>query len=141
MSEVPGELPRREVSLTRIPFTPRQEASMRALCNWMQIAAIISFISAVGKLVSAFTPQRDYGQLIGAVITFLIALWIFQAGTAFRKVANTDTADQRYLMDGFVLLRRVFLLQAILVIIVLAFLVIALVVVGVVAATHVAGPR
>ena len=125
MSEVPGELPRREVPLTRIPFTPRQEASLRALCSWMQIAAIISFISAVGKVVSAFTPQRDFGKLIEAVITFLIALWIFQAGTAFRKVANTDTADQRYLMDGFVLLRRVFLLQSILVIVALSLFVVA----------------
>jgi hypothetical protein len=66
----------------------------------------------------------------------LIGLWIYQAGTAFRQVATTDTADQRHLMEGFRLLRRVFLLESVLVIVVLTMLVIALVVVTLVVATR-----
>ena len=126
--------PTPEAPLSRIPFTARDEASIRALCNWMQIAAVVSIISAIAKFVSAFTPRQDFGKLIDAALTFLIALWIYQAGTAFRKVATTDTADQRHLMEGFALLRRVFLLQSILVIVVLTLLVIALVVVTLVLA-------
>jgi hypothetical protein len=125
-----------ERPLTRIPFTARDEASIQALSYWMQIAAVISIVGAVFKLISAFTPRLDLGKIIDAVITFLIGLWIFQAGTAFRKVATTDTGDQRHLMEGFTLLRRVFLLQSILVIIVLAFLVVALVIAVVVVAAR-----
>jgi hypothetical protein len=141
MSETPNSSPATEAPLSRIPFTARQEASIRALCNWMQIAAVISVIGAVSKVVSAFTPRLDYSKLIDAALTFLIGVWIYQAGTAFRKVVTTDTADQSYLMEGFTLLRRVFLLQSILVILVLAFLVVALVVLILVMATHGAAGR
>jgi hypothetical protein len=127
--------PRPETRLSRIPFTPRDEASLRALCNWMQIAAVLAIAGAVFKFASAFTPRQDFGKVIDAVITFLIGLWTYQAGTAFRKVTTTDTADQAHLMEGFTLLRRVFLLQSILVIVVLTFLVVALVVVIVLVAT------
>lgn len=136
MPELHSPLPGSEAPLTHIPFSARTEASIRALCNWMQIAAVISILAAVGKGISAFAPRRDFGNLIDAVITLLIALWIYQASTAFRKVVTTDTADQSYLMEAFTLLRRVFLLQAILVILALTFLVIALVVITLVMLTH-----
>jgi hypothetical protein len=125
-----------EAPLRRIPFTAGQEASIRALCNWMQIAAVVSIIGAIGKFVSAFTPRQDFGKVIDAAITFLIGLWIYQAGTAFRRVITTDEADQRHLMEGFTLLRRVFLLQSILLIIVFAFLVIALAAITLMMAAH-----
>jgi uncharacterized membrane protein len=133
-SQTPAPSP--EAPLRRIPFTARQEASIRALCNWMQIAAVFSLVGAVLKVASAFTPRQDFSKLFDAVLTFLIGLWIYQAGTAFRKVATTDTADQRYLMEAFTLLRRVFLLESILVILVLTFLVIALAFVILVTVTH-----
>jgi L-asparagine transporter-like permease len=125
--------------LTRIPFSPRHEAGIQALSNWMQVAAVISIVAAVAKVVNAFTPRQDFGRLIDAAITLLLGIWIYQAGAAFRKVATTDTADQTYLMEGFSLLRRVFLLQAILVIVTLTFVVIALVAAAVVMALR--GPR
>jgi len=136
VSQTGNPSPTLEGPLSRIPFTARTEASIRALCNWMQIAAVFSILGAVAKLISAFTPRQDFGKLIDAVVTLLIGLWIYQAGTAFRKVVTTDTADQRYLMEGFALLRRVFLLQSILVILALTFLVMALVIVIVVMATR-----
>ena len=136
MPDETSPVPTPEAPLSRIPFSPRQEASLRALCNWMQIAAVFTIVGAVGTLVSAFTPRFDGGKIINAVISFLIGLWIYQAGTAFRQVATTDTADQRHLMEGFRLLRSVFLLQSILVIVVLALLVIALVTVTVVLAAR-----
>jgi hypothetical protein len=102
----------------------------------MQVAAVISILGAVAKVVSAFTPRQDFSKLIDAALTLLIGVWIYQAGTAFRKVTITDTADQRHLLEGFILLRRVFLLQSILVIIALTFLVIALVVITLMMATH-----
>ncbi len=124
MSESASARPTPEAPLSRIPFSARTEASIRALCNWMQIAAVISIVGAVVKAISAFVPHLDVGKLLDAVITFFIGFWIYQAGTAFRRVVTTDTADQGYLMEGFGLLRRVFLLQAILVIITLTMLVV-----------------
>jgi len=116
-----------EEPLRRIPFTPRAEASILELSKWLRISAVIGMISAVLRVVVSFMVRNDAGQLIGAVVTFLIALWSYQAAGAFAAVATTDTADQRFLMQGFSLLRRVFLLQAALVIIVLAFLVVGLI--------------
>src|SRR5262249_28456149 len=126
MPDETSPVPTPEAPLSRIPFSPRQEAGLRALCNWMQVAAVLTIAGAVGTLVSAFTPRFDGGNIISAVISFLLGLWTYQAGTAFRRVAATDTADQRHLMEGFRLLRSVFLLQSILVIAVLALLVVAL---------------
>jgi hypothetical protein len=141
MSDIPNTSATPEVPLSRIPFTPRAEASLSALCNWMQIAAVINIISAVLNLISAFTPRADLGKLIQAIVAFLVGLWIYQAGTAFRKVVTTDTADQRNLMEGFTLLRRVFLLQAIMVIIALAFVVLFFVLIALVAVSHSSAAR
>jgi hypothetical protein len=92
------------------------------LSKWLRISAIIGMVGGVLRVVIAIGVRNDAGQLIGAVVTFLVGLWSYQAANAFAAVATTDTADQRYLMEGFSLLRRVFLLQAVLVIIGLAFL-------------------
>jgi steroid 5-alpha reductase family enzyme len=116
-----------EAPLSRIPFTPRAEASILALSKWLRISAVIGMIGAVLRVLIALGVQNDAGQLIGAVVTFLVGLWSYQAAGKFAAVAQTDTADQRYLMEGFSLLRRVFLLQAVLVIIGLAFLVVGLI--------------
>jgi hypothetical protein len=110
--------------LSRIPFTPRAEASIVELSKWMRISGVIGMIGGVLRVVIAIGVNNDVGQLIGAVVTFLIGLWSYRAANAFTAVATTDTADQRYLMDGFSLLRRVFLLQAALVIIGLSVVVV-----------------
>jgi hypothetical protein len=116
-----------EAPLSRIPFTPRAEASILELSKWLRISAVIGMIGGVLRVVIAVTVRNDAGQLIGAVVTFLVGLWSYQAAGAFAAVATTDTADQRYLMEGFSLLRRVFLLQAVLVILGLAVLVVGLI--------------
>jgi steroid 5-alpha reductase family enzyme len=116
-----------EAPLNRIPFTPRAERSILELSKWMRISAVIGMIGGVLRAVIAVMVRNDAGQLIGALVTFLIGLWSYQAATAFAAVATTDTADQRYLMQGFSLLRRVFLLQAVLVILGLAVLVVGVI--------------
>jgi hypothetical protein len=129
-------VPTPDAPLSRIPFTAQDESSIKALCNWMQLAAWFTILSAVSKGLAAFVPRQNFGHLVDAVISFLIGLWIYQAATAFRKVTTTDTADQRYVMEGFALMRRVFLLQAILVIIALTSLLLILVVSLLVVATR-----
>jgi hypothetical protein len=124
MSQSPAAPRMPEVPLIRIPFSAQAEASLRALCNWMQIAAVISIVSGIVKAINAFTPHQDLGKLVDAAVTVLLGFLVYRAGTAFRQVATTDTADQGHLMEGFRLLRRVFLLQAILVIITLTLLVV-----------------
>jgi len=131
--------PSPERPLSRIPFSPQAEAGIRALAGWMQIAAVVDILAAVGKLINTFAPKYQPGHIVDAILTLLIGVWVYQAGTAFRQVATTDVADQRYLMDGFSQLRKVFLLQSALIIISLAFLVIALTVMTVFMVAH--GPR
>lgn len=121
-----------DAPLGRIPFTPRAEAGVRALANWMQLAAVFGFVAAAAKVLAGYWPRPDPGKLIDAVLTVLLAVWVYKAGVAFRRVATTDEADQRHLMEGFRWLRRVFLLQSILVIVALAFVVLAVVLVAVV---------
>ena len=116
-----------QAPLSRIPFTARAEASILDLSKWMRISAVIGMIGGVLKGVVAIGVKNDVGQLIGALVTFMIGYWSYQAAKAFAAVATTDTADQRNLMEGFALLRRVFLLQAVLVILGLAVLMIALI--------------
>jgi Family of unknown function (DUF5362) len=122
--------------LTRIPFSPRAEANIRALAGWMQVAAVVSIVAGIVKAVSAFVPRYQPGHIVDAIVSLLIGVWIYQAGTAFRRVATTDVADQQFLMDGFTQLRKVFLLQSVLIIITLAFVVIALTVAAVTAVSH-----
>jgi len=110
--------------LNRIPFTAQSEASIIALSKWMRVAAAVGILGAAGRIISVFGPHHDFGQLIGAAISLLMGIWTYQAADAFNRVATTDTADQSYLMRGFTLLRRVFLLQAILVFATLALLVV-----------------
>jgi hypothetical protein len=119
-----AELSTPTAPLTRIPFTARSEASIAALSKWMRVAAAVGILSAAGRIVSVFGPRHDFGQLIGAVISLLMGIWTYQAADAFNRVATTDTADQTYLMKAFTLLRRVFLLQALLVFVTLALLVV-----------------
>ena len=106
--------------LSRIPFSPRAEASIVELSKWMRIAGVITIVGAVIRVLVLVTVRNDLGQAISAFITFLIGMWTLQAATAFRAVATTDTADQRNLMQAFAHLRRVFLVQATLVIVGLA---------------------
>lgn len=116
-----------EAPLSRIPFTPRAEASILELSKWLRISAVIGMIGGVLRVVIAIAVRNDAGQIIGAVVTFLVGFWSYQAAGAFASVAQSDTADQQYLMSGFSLLRRVFLLQAVLVIIGIAVLVVGLI--------------
>jgi hypothetical protein len=120
--------------LRRIPFSPADEAGIRALANWMQLAAVFGMVAAASKVLTAFWPESKPSSLIDAVLTLLLAVWTYQAGSSFRQVSATDTADQRHLMEGFTHLRRVFLLQSILVIVVLALMVLAVGVLAVVLA-------
>lgn len=85
MPELPNASPVPDMPLSRIPFSAQAEASLKALCVWMQIAAVVTFVSAIGKVVAAFAPRHDYGKLVDAAITFMIALWIYQAGRPSAK--------------------------------------------------------
>ncbi len=116
-----------QTPLSRIPFSPRAEASIVELSKWMRISAVIGFVGAVVKLIIALMVRHDVGQIVGSVVTFLVAYWSYQAAGAFAAMATTDTADQRYLMEGFSLLRKVFLMQASLVILGLAVVLIAMI--------------
>lgn len=120
-----------DTPLSRIPFTPRAEASILELSKWMKISGVIGIVASVLKLCLAVVLSHGLGAPIGAIVTFLVGFWSYQAATAFESMSKTDTADQRYLMEGFGLLRRVFLLQAAMILLAVA-LIVAMMVGGVI---------
>ena len=85
---------RSEAPLCRIPFTPRTEASIVELSKWMRISGVIGMIGGVLRVVIALSVRNDAGQLIGAVVTFLVGLWSYQAANAFASLATTDTGKR-----------------------------------------------
>ena len=74
-------------------------------------SGMISMAGAVLKVVITFVARHDVGQLASSLALFLVGLWSFRAAASFAAMATTDSADQRHLMEGLGLLRRVFLLQ------------------------------
>src|SRR5438046_2839330 len=136
MSQVSGPGPAGEVPLKRILFSASAEAGIRALSNWMQVAAVVSILSGVVKFATAFGPRFNAGHIVDAMLSVLIGAWIYQAATAIRKVANTDVADQQNLMEAFRTLRKVYLLQSVLIIVTVAMLLVALIVAAVFMLPH-----
>ena len=61
--------------LSRIPFTPRAEASILELSKWMRIAGIIGMAAAVLKAVVSLLVRNDVGQVVSSVVTFLAGFW------------------------------------------------------------------
>lgn len=110
-----------EESLSRIPFTRKDEENIKKMASWMNIAGIISILSGIGSILAVFLTL-NLGQTFNAVISFLIGGWMIKAAAAFRQVAVTDDDDQDFLVVGFTNLRSVFLLQSVLVIIALSLM-------------------
>lgn len=110
----------------RIPFAPEDEEKIASAGLWAMIAAIVSIASGVVdmavKFINAGTNVAAaagvfIGSAIGITITVILGIWLYQAGSAFRKIAITDVADERYLLDGFTKLRNYFMMLGILFII------------------------
>jgi hypothetical protein len=116
-----GEMGQAKPGLSRIPFSVATEARIKSLSFWLNILGWIGLAAGFCELVTLATPGRNLGQIGNAIVHILLAAWCFQAAAAFKKVAITDEADQAYLVEGFSQLRKVFLLQGILVLIGLAF--------------------
>jgi len=116
-----GETAQAKRGLSRIPFTVATEARIKSLSFWLSVLGWIGLAAGVSELVTLVTPARNFGQIANAIVHILVATWCFQAATAFKKVATTDEADEAYLVKGFSQLRKIFLLQGILVLIGLAF--------------------
>ena len=115
----------------RIPFDPMDERRIASAASGGLITAITSLISlAISTavklpwlMVAASSPGfARFGvgatavTFVGVAITVLLDLWLIQASLAFRKVALTDIADQRYLLMGFAKLRNYFLVLGLLLI-------------------------
>jgi hypothetical protein len=107
------------VTAKRIPFEREDERAMASAATWAMLSAVVSVISTLFGAFIALGAGSDSGSVIGetvgVAITVTLAAWLFRAGALFRKVATTDEADQRYLIEGFGKLRAYFRLVVILV--------------------------
>jgi hypothetical protein len=107
--------------LSRIPFTIEAENQIKTLSFWLTVVAWLNVAAAVFVVVNLALPARNLGLIADLILYVAIAAWSFQAARAFRNVAETDVADQAYLVQGFSKLRSIFLLQGVLVLVGMAF--------------------
>jgi hypothetical protein len=107
--------------LSRIPFTIEAETQIKTLSFWLTVVAWLNVAAAVFVIVNLALPGRNLGLIADLILYVAIATWSFQAAGAFRNVAETDVADQAYLVQGFSKLRSIFLLQGMLVLVAMAF--------------------
>lgn len=115
----------------RIPFTREDEERIASAGLWGMIAAVTSITStALGVVVAVMSRDATnvMRQIIGLVLNTILAVWLLQASTAFRRVALTDEADQHHLLVGFSKLRSYFMMTGILIFI--AFGLVVLLVLG-----------
>lgn len=113
----------------RIPFAKEDEQRIASAATWGQIVGATTIASSVIGTLVAMAKQGAsglLGELIGLIISVILGLWLLQAGTAFRKVAVTDEADEHYLLLGFSKLRAYFMMSGILAFIALGFVALAL---------------
>jgi hypothetical protein len=116
----------------RIPFSPEDEERIASAGLWGIIVAITSIassvLSVIGVVVLAFKMPTGAGAIMGAalipgliglIIGVVLAVFLLQASTAFRKVALTDEADQHYLLLGFGKLRNYFMMMGIVIIVII----------------------
>jgi hypothetical protein len=109
-----------------IPFTREDEKRIVSTGLWGMIAAIVSVSSAaLGAMISLFHKGLAglAGEIIGLAISAIMGVWLIQASRAFLKVAQTDEADEHYLLLGFIKLRLYFMLTGILIIIAIGLVV------------------
>ena len=120
--------------LREIAFTAEEESNLRAMARYMGIAGILLIVTAlfqtIAQLVKAFvaplihhmpnqvTTGRGAGMLCGALIGIGLAALLggalITAGRAFKRVVDSNDADQANLADGFRKLRLYFLVKGVL---------------------------
>ena len=116
-----GEIPSVKSGLSRIPFTQAAEGKIKSLAGWLTILGWVGVAAGFLDLISMVSAAHNAGQIGNAIIHLLVGFWCLQLAKAFRKVATTDEDDQGYLVKGFSELRKVFLLQGIMVLVGFAF--------------------
>lgn len=121
-----------ERSLASIPFDEAELSNLGTMATFMLVAGVINLVSAVlgiigGVVEAAMGPSlstgHTVGNLCGAVLGALAAgvlgAWLIVGANAFRKVIQSDEADQVHLVTGLKQLRNVFLLKSVLILLVL----------------------
>jgi hypothetical protein len=111
----------------RIPFTREDEERISSAALWGIIAAITSIVAGLLDVVIKVIQGRGLnlvgvfvGAAVGLTITIVLGIFLLQACGAFRKVALTDEADERYLLEGFEKLRLYFKVLGIILIVVIS---------------------
>jgi hypothetical protein len=107
--------------LRRIPFSAEAEKQITALSFWLGLMGWLGVLAGVIDVLNIVLSSRNFGNIFNAILHVVIGVWCLQAAAAFKKVATTDVADQAYLLEGFSKLRRIFLVQGILILVALAF--------------------
>jgi hypothetical protein len=117
-------------SLTRIPFSPSDDALIGSMNGWMMFAAVMHFIGGAFFLIcgcfaifgtfATFSVSPIGGilsllQMLSFAVLGIVLLGegaaIVQARSAFAQVVATDTDDQAQLSTAFKRLKLFFMLE------------------------------
>jgi hypothetical protein len=118
-----------EQPMNEIPFDQSELSNIATMATLMIVAGVITILSAVvgiaGAVVGvAVAPGGAMGEvagnmcgaLLGALASLALGVWLIVGGNAFKRVVQTDEADQTHLATGLRQLRNVFLLKSVLII-------------------------
>jgi len=121
------------MSMTRIPFTARDEDRIASTALWGTIVGVTVIASALidtGLAAYALrgTPLATVfkslwsavlGQLVGLGVSIAIGVWLLQASRALHLVARTDIADKMYFRRAFHKLHSAFMVYGVVIIVLL----------------------
>lgn len=96
------------MNAARIDFTEYDERAIRGAARSGSIVAVSSIITAIiagaletwTNVLVGFTPLDVLDGVVPG-LEILLNVWLLVACRSFRKVANTDEADQAHLLAGF----------------------------------------
>jgi len=109
-------------SLKRIPFDAAEEAHVRGAADWMRIAGVVAILSGATFTVLLIIDPNWMSFLSGPPV-ILLGSQLWRASKAFRRVADTDDADQEQVVVGLDIVREFFLAKVILVAFAMVFVI------------------
>jgi hypothetical protein len=116
--------------LAHIPFTPEDDKNLSGMARFAMLAGIAAIVGAVLQAISQMVrmvlvdsplgntgPQmalQACGGLLFVGIAGVLAVFLFKASNAVKKVVETDDADQQNLVAALDALKTYFMVKGIL---------------------------
>ena len=128
-----------ESAITGIPFSEQEHNDLLSLSSWMEFFGFFYYIVSGMFVFAAFfvgvigflSASSHMFMLLGVCVllaifcicSIMLGMNLFKSSEKFRQVAETDDADQHYLIEGFEKMIRFFWFYGVLIILNLVWLI------------------